>query len=235
MTRKEKKAGKSLVWFYVVLGAVAVVGVGVLGYSVGSSLTGGAVTEPVELEGIDDPQQLFELARGVQQGDPNAPVKLYEFSDYQCPWCARFGLDIKPLLNANYIETGKVLFVYYDFPLIQIHKHSFLAARAARCAGDQGRYWEYHDRLLAEQPRWSARGNVTGDFIAYAVAVGLDRPAFEQCLKSDRHADVVTANLRLAEQLGVQGTPTLYINGKLVRSLSGWEQLRDLIEAELAR
>lgn len=235
MARKEKKAEKSLVRFYVILGAVAVVGVGALGYSVGSSLVGGAATEPVELEGIDDPQRLFQLARGVEQGDPNAPVKLYEFSDYQCPWCARFALDIKPLLNTNYIETGKVLYVYYDFPLIQIHKHSFLAARAARCAGDQGRYWEYHDRLFAEQARWSARGSVTDEFSDYAAALGLDRQAFEQCLKSDRHADVVTANLRLAEELGVQGTPTLYINGKLVRSLSGWKQLRDLIEAELGR
>lgn len=235
MAREEKKAEKSLVRFYVILGAVAVVGVGALGYSVGSSLVGGAVTEPVELPGVDDPQQLFRMARGVEQGDPDAPVKLYEFSDYQCPWCARFALDIKPLLTVSYIETGKVLYVYYDFPLIQIHKHSFLAARAARCAADQGKYWEYHDRLFAEQARWSAQGSVTDDFVGYATAEGLDRQAFEQCLKSDRHADVVTANLRLAEQLGVQGTPTLYINGKLIRSLSGWEQLRDLIDAELQR
>lgn len=236
MARKEQargKAQKSLTRFYVILGAVAVIGIGALGYSVASNVLGGAVVEPVELDGLDDPRALVEMAEGVEQGDAQAPVVILEFSDYQCPWCARFGLEIKPLLQ-SYVEAGKVRFVYYDFPLVRSHKHAFLAARAARCAGDQGKFWAYHDHLFAQQPRWSAESSAAGEFIRYAADVGLDRQAFERCLNSERFADVVTANLRLGEQLGVMGTPTVYINGKLVRSLTGFGQLRDLIEAELA-
>lgn len=230
---KEKQVERSLTRFYVILGSVGVIGIGALGYTVGTNLVGGAVVEPVELEGVEDPEALISMARGVEHGDPQAPVRILEFSDYQCPGCARFASEIKTLLTVNYIETGKVLFVYYDFPIVAAHKHAFLAARAARCAGEQGEYWAYHDHLFGQQPRWSAKANATDEFVDYAEAVGLDRKAFEGCLKSERYADVVTANLRLGEQLGVSGTPTLYIDGKLIRGLSGYEQLREVIEAEL--
>ncbi|MBI4520883.1 MAG: thioredoxin domain-containing protein [Gemmatimonadetes bacterium] len=203
-----KAAGKSMTRFYIILGAVGVIGIGTLAYTLGSSAMSGVVTEPVDLAGIEDMNTLVSMAAGVGQGDPQAPVRILEFSDYQCPWCAKFAFDVKPFLSLNYIETGKVHYVYYDFPLFMGHAHAFLAARAARCAGEQSKYWEYHDELFRQQARWSIATNPTGDFVDYAGSVGVDTGAFEACLKSDRFADVVTANLRLGEQLGVQGPPT---------------------------
>src|SRR5690606_31043959 len=106
------------------------------------------------------------------------------------------------------------------------------AARAARCAGDQGRYWEYHDALYARQARWSGRSSTPlNDFEEYAAELGLDRAAFSACLRSDRHAEVVTANIMLGERLGVRGTPTVIVNGRRVERW-GYPELSELIKRE---
>src|SRR5690606_8784396 len=116
------------------------------------------------------------------------------FSDFMCPYCGQFTLQVERLLKENYAQTGKIHYVYYDFPLGGAHRHSFLAARAARCAGDQGKFWEYHDYLFGQQSEWSYKRNPpVGEFEDYAEALGLDRAAFSECLRSDRHADVVSA------------------------------------------
>ena len=198
--------------FYWVLGAVAVIGVAAVGYSVGSNNFGSAATEPVMVEGLDDPSTLVSLAQGVTKGDPNAPVTIVEFADYQCPGCGAFAMQVKPQLELNYIQNGKAKFVYYDYPLISIHAHAFLAARAARCANDMGKFWEYQDQLFRNQSNWAAKANVDSDFVGFAAAVGLDEGGFEACMKSDAFADVVTANMRLAEELGIQGTPTIMVS-----------------------
>jgi protein-disulfide isomerase len=211
--------------FYWVFGAVAIIGVVAVGYSVGSSALGTAATEPVDVAGLDDMEQLVALAQGVTKGDPNAPVTIVEFADYQCPGCGAFALSVKPQLELSYVQSGKAKFVFYDFPLLSIHPHAFLAARAARCAEDQDRFWEYQDALFRNQPTWSARTEVVGDFIDYAEAMGLDTDSFEACLKSDRHADVVTANLELGEQLGISGTPTVMVSrgGGMARRLANFD------------
>ena len=198
--------------FYWILGAVAVIGIGAVGYSVGSGTLGTAATEPVDVEGLDNMETLVELAQGVTKGDPNAPVTIVEFADYQCPGCGSFALSVKPQVDLSYVQSGKAKFVFYDLPLISIHPHAFLAARAGRCANDQGRFWEYQDVIFRNQPNWSTKQSVQGDFVGFAGDAGLDQGVFEQCLKSDAHADVVTANMRLAEQLGINGTPTVMIS-----------------------
>jgi len=211
--------------FYWVLGVVAVVGVAAVGYSVGSQSLGSAATEPVMVEGLDDMTQLVALAQGVTKGDPDAPITIVEFADYSCPGCAQFALQIKPQMMLQFVETGKAKFVYYDFPLISIHPHSFLAARAARCANDQGKFWEYQDQLFRNQSNWAMKASVEGDLMSFAEAVGLDQDGFEACLKSDAHADLVTANLRLAEELGINQTPTVLMSrGKgMARRLQGYD------------
>jgi protein-disulfide isomerase len=210
--KAREQGGSDMKKFYWVFGAVAIVGVVAVGYSVGSSALGTAATEPVDVEGLDDMERLVALAQGVTKGDPNAPVTIVEFADYQCPGCGAFALSVKPQIELSYVQSGKAKFVFYDFPLLSIHPHAFLAARAARCANDQDRFWEYQDALFRNQPTWSARADVVGDFVDYADAMGLDTESFEVCLKSDRHADVVTANLELGEQLGIAGTPTIMVS-----------------------
>ncbi len=218
--------------FYLVLALVAVVGIAALAYAVRAG-GGGAVLEPIAVEGLDDPRALVAKAEGVAVGDPSAPAKLLVFNDFQCPGCASFATQITPFLKAELVDAGKLHLVYHDFPLVGIHPHAFIAARAARCAGEQDKYWEFYSVLFGQQGRWSTRPRAPlSDFEDYAEQVGLDREAFGACLRSDRYADVVTANMQLGQQLGVDGTPTLILNGRRVRNWQGYSDLKRLIEGE---
>jgi protein-disulfide isomerase len=202
--------------------AVAVVVAGAIGFSVLSS--GQTATAPVDVPGLDDPERLVEMARGVTKGDADAPVTIVEFGDYQCPACGQFARDFKPGVELALVETGRAKFVFYDFPLVDAHPSAFLAARAARCAEDQGRFWEYHDELFRQQSRWSIELDPSNAFLSYSEQLGLDVGAFRACLASDRHADLVTANLRLAEAMGVPRTPTILVNaGGQTREPPGWD------------
>ena len=207
--------------FYIVLGVVAVAGVVVVGLALRGA-GGTPVSEPVDLGEIDN-DELLELAQGAVYGDPDAPITIMEFGDYQCGWCGYFGLSVKPLVDMTYIEKGQAKLVFHDFPLSQ-HPHAFLAARAARCAGDQDRYFEYHDAVFRTQPDWSVMQSTAGHFKDLADVLGLDTRAFNACLDSDAHADLVTANLTLGMRLGVNQTPTVFVHdGENSRRLAGAE------------
>lgn len=195
----------------VVIGLIVVAVIGIVGYQVGASGGGGAALEPIPLDGIENDTVLANLAQPVTMGSPDAPVTIIEFGDYQCPGCMNFNQTVKPQIDLALIESGEAKFSYYDYPL-SMHPWAFLAARAARCADDQGEYWSYHDALFVNQSRWSPSGvPPVGDFEDYAADVGMNRGQFSDCLRSDRHADVVTANLNLAMRLGVGSTPTVMV------------------------
>ncbi len=230
--RQAESGGNSNTLFYV-LGAVAVVGIGVVAYNAGASAFSSAATAPIELD-ISSDEELVALAQGVSLGDPSAPVTILEFGDYQCPGCAAFALQAKPPIQQQLIDTGEAEFVFYDFPLISIHPNAFFAARAARCAGEQGAYWEYHDLLFRNQPRWSPANLPSSAFEDYAAEVGIDEGDFSSCLNSDRFADVVTANMELGNRMSVGSTPTVLINaGGQTRSLNAYDMgsIRDAIDA----
>lgn len=235
MGRRKKPAaskGGGLRPFYLVLAVVGVVGIAALAYAVVGS-GGGAVLEPIAVEGLDDPRTLVSKAGGVSVGDPSAPAKLLVFNDFQCPACMTFATQVTPFLKAELVDAGKLHLVYHDFPLTSIHPHAFIAARAARCAGEQDKYWEYYSVLFGQQGRWSSRSRPPlDDFEEYAAQVGLDRSAFGACLRSDKYADVVTANMELGNQLGVDGTPALILNGRRVTNWRGYDDLKRLIEGE---
>ncbi|HUH13217.1 MAG TPA: thioredoxin domain-containing protein [Longimicrobiales bacterium] len=228
--RKAKGGGSSTKPFYTLLAVVAVVGVVALAWVLMGGRAGTA-TEPVALDfETSDVQLLLERAQGVDQGPADAPVRVIEFADYQCPACAVFATQMKPAVKSQFIDQGQVRFTFFDYPIISAHPHAFLAARAARCAGDQDRYWDYHDVLMARQSTWAARQNAVGDFLGYASDLGLDDDAFESCLKSDRHAEAVTASARLGEMMGVSATPTVIVNGQTVQD---WRYLPQIIEQQL--
>lgn len=230
--KKAKTArGTSNRGLYIVLGAVAVIAVVALAYTLLSARTGGAATEPVDLGEVSD-ARLFELASGIELGSDDAPVRIITFIDFQCPGCASFAAQIEPLLRQQYVQTGRAQIIYYDFPIPSIHPHAFVAARAARCANEQDRFWEYHDVLLGRQSLWSGAGSVIGTFVDYAEELGLDRGAFESCLRSDRYADTVTASMLLGQQLNVRATPTIFVNNRIA-NFSSWSDLRALIDAEI--
>lgn len=220
-----------------VLAGVVVVAIAVLGYGLGSRTLGNMARAPVELD-VESDQELVELAEGVVRGDPDAPVTIVEFGDFQCPGCGAFARQVKPLVDRQIVDPGRASFVFYDFPLTQMHGNAFLAARAARCAGDQDRYWDYHDLLFQNQTQWSVDSTPAGRFESYAEELGLDTGAFEECLRSDRHARTVTANMRLGEALGVSGTPTIMVSegqGMANRLMSSdFQTIRDAVDEALA-
>lgn len=228
---RQQESGSNTLFY--VLGAVAVIGIGVVAYNVGASAFSSAATAPVELD-ISTDEELVALAQGVSLGDPSAPVTIIEFGDYQCPGCAAFALQAKPPIEASFVDTGEAEFIFYDFPLISIHPNAFLAARAARCAGVQGAYWEYHTLLFRNQSRWATANLPSSAFESYAGEVGIDQDDFSSCLNSDRFADVVTANMQLGNRMSVGSTPTVLINaGGQTRNLNAFDvqSIRAAIDA----
>jgi protein-disulfide isomerase len=240
----EKKGG-DLKAFYWVLGATAVIAVGAVGWSATGGGMSSAATQPVLsiVEGeIEDLQALVAMATGVERGDPDAPITIMEFGDFQCPACQQFATFIKPQVDLNYVEQGVARFVFHDYPLTAGHPHAFFAARAARCAFDQGEenFWPFHDQLFSHQATWAMSQNPPiNAFESYASAIGLDERPFTSCLESDRHADVVSANMRLGMELGVSGTPTIFVSkgggmGVRVVRWSEFEGFKDVIDRLLA-
>ena len=138
-------------------------------------------------------------------GDKNAKLTLVEFTDYECPFCGRHFRDTAPKILKDYIETGKIRYVFNDLPL-SMHQHAKKAAEAALCAGEQGKYWEMHDLLFANQ---QALDNA--NLIAYATKLGLDTPAFQKALESGKYEPQVNANAAEAARLGFTGAPSFAI------------------------
>ncbi len=198
--------------FYWILGAVAVVGVALVGYAVGSKGFGRPATKPVNVAGLDDMSTLVKKAQGVTMGKADAPVTIAEFGDFMCPACREFDLNMKPQIVKEFVDPGKVKYIFYDFPLVSIHPNSFIAARAARCAEDQDKFWAYQDMVYRNQPKWAEKKAPMDDLLAYGDSIGLDAAKFSSCVKSDAHADLVSAELRLAQELGLNETPTIMVS-----------------------
>ena len=227
-----RTGGSGFKWILI---AIAVLGVAGIGYSIWSSRAGGAVTGPTTIDDLD-PTAIAEQAQPIRKGPNNATVQIVEFADFQCPGCAHFATNVSRPIRAAYVDSGRVQMVYYDYPIYSAHPHAFLAARAARCAGDQGLYWEMHDALYAQQQQWSMeRTPPVERFAGYAESIGADGAEFRTCLQSDRHAQTVTANGMLGDQLGIRSTPTIFINGRNVgEAWSSFEAMKQLIDEALA-
>ena len=150
-----------------------------------------------------------------QRGADDAPITIVEFTDYECPFCGRYIRDTYPALMAEYGDRMK--YVVRNFPLSSIHPNARKAAEAAECAFDQGRFWEYHDALFQNQGALDVPS-----LKAYAEELGLDVETFSTCLDSGAKREVVAADHRDALAHGVNGTPTFFVNGRM---LVGAQQL----------
>ncbi len=162
------------------------------------------------------------------KGSLDALVTVIEYGDFQCPSCAAFATGQEAVIDQRYVETGKVRFIYHDFPLPQ-HNNAVITAAAARAAGEQGKFWQMHDLLFARQRTWSTSSAIQPLLGSYAEAIGLDRQAFDQALKSEKFVAALEASRQQSGQRGVQATPTFDVNGRLVNA----SQLEAAIEAAL--
>jgi len=172
-------------------------------------------------------------------GRPDAPVTLVEFSDYQCPFCQRFYSSTLSVIKRDYIDTGKVRYVFRDYPLDRIHPQARKAAVAAHCAGDQGKYWEMHDLLFQNQQALDLP-----QLSDYARRLGLDGATFDACLGSDKHAARINKDVADGTAAGVQGTPEFVVaktspgdsvEGMPVRGAQPLDVFRQLIDQLLAQ
>lgn len=151
---------------------------------------------------------------GLALGPVDAPVTIMDFSDYSCPACARFASFTGRLMRQNYVgENGPVRWIHYDY-VLGTFPNSVAASIAARCAGDQGRYWPMHDLLLARQTQWAMDRDPNGRFREIADDLGIDGGEFGRCLSEQRHLDRVMAVRKYGDQLGVSSTPTIFFNGR---------------------
>jgi len=150
------------------------------------------------------------------KGNPDAPVTIVEFSDFQCPFCSRFYQQTLPQLEEEYISTGKVKFVYRDFPLESIHPNAIPAHIAAECADEQEMFWEYHDVLFDKVAEWQRLGpaDLNNQFTKFATNLGLEGASFESCLSSPEMAEEVNKDLADAASYGATGTPTFFIGNE---------------------
>jgi protein-disulfide isomerase len=164
-------------------------------------------------------------------------VTIIVFADYLCAHCAEFSSRHLPLVEENYIATGKARLVYYDWPL-NPEQGTFLAARAARCAGDQDQFWPYHEMLFRNQRNFAMAQDQSGLLLDFAEQLNLDSREFRGCLNSDRHAEAITANIELARSLGLPGTPAVLVGSGqgMSRRLNSYyfQAIQEAVEAILA-
>ena len=169
---------------------------------------------------------------GNTMGDPNAPVKIIEYADFQCPYCRRHWQETEPQIIDAYVKTGKV---YYEYRSVGafLGPESGAAAEAAYCAGDQGKFWEYHGTLFSH---WT--GENVGDFTdeklrQYAASLGLDQAAFDSCLRSRKYADRLQQDVQDAKADGIKATPSFLVNGTLIEGAEPFAVFQQVIDAAL--
>ncbi len=210
------------------LTAVALVGVAALGY---------VLTHRGPTVIIVDPKIPAGAAEGHLMGNPNAPVQVLEFGDFECPGCGTFATLTEPDVRSRLINTGVVGFRFYDFPLSQ-HKNTFTAHLAAACADDQQKFWEMHDRIYAGQDEWSdlvlpSMTDPLSIFKRYAKELGLDVKSWESCVTTQKYTAKIKGNQAEGVRRNVQTTPTLVIGNKQVNGVT-YDQFKQLVDDALA-
>jgi protein-disulfide isomerase len=194
--------------FYLAVVAVLVIGIGWLVYQARNKPGQGAglgAEEPVPAA--------TDGFRGYTMGNDSARIQITEYSDFECPYCAAFATVQMPEVREQLIATGRVFWRYRDFPLSS-HKWSRLAALAAQCAGEQGKFWDMHDQLFGHRDWVEQEKDPTDVFHGFAQAIGLDLARYDECVKSRRYAGRIQASLEEGQALHIQGTPTFFVNGR---------------------
>lgn len=160
------------------------------------------------------------------QGDPNAPITIVEFGDYQCPYCGRAETTVQNLLKKY---NGKVKLAFRDFPLSAIHPFAEGAAVASRCAEAQNKFWPMHDAMYADQSKLTA-----DDLIKTASSLGMNGEAFSACMKSDKYKTSIQQDMETGQKAGVTGTPAFFVNGRFINGSVPQAQFEQIIDSELA-
>lgn len=224
---------------------ITIISIAIISAFLGGYVIGGETVEPKEII-IRETVQISQTRPATQEqfgpqiilnisldddpmkGNPDAPITIVEFSDFQCPFCAKFHETTLPQIEQNYISTGKVNFVYRDFPIQSIHPNAIPAALASECADDQRKFWEMHDMIFE---KGFAGGAAT--YKGYAKDIGLNTADFNDCLDSGEKASEVAKDMADGQAAGVRGTPGFIINGQLVSGAQPFSAFQQVIDAAL--
>lgn len=162
--------------------------------------------KPIMVSTDDDPVR----------GSPDAPITIIEFSDFQCPFCSRFHNETLPTILEQYVDTGKVKFVYRDFPIQSSHPNAMPAAAASECAHEQNKYWEYHDALFERQQTWNnlKLADSIDTFKNIAKEFNLNEDQFNSCLDSGKYIEEINKDLRDGTNYGITGTPGFFVGNE---------------------
>ena len=208
-----------------------------LGLGTGYSLWGGKEpaeeipTPAAQVPVIQEPTEVARYSVDVDDdpalGPADAPITIIEFSDYQCPFCKRWHDEVLDRLMATYPD--QIRFVYRDFPLTSIHPGAMPSAEAANCAGEQDAYWEYYRAIFT-----NAYNMDTAGLTQYATDLDLDVEAFTACMEEHRYQAEVEADMQYAFSIGVQSTPTFFVNGIKVEGAYPFDTFQQIIDQELA-
>jgi protein-disulfide isomerase len=212
------------------LAAVVVAGLAVAAMVRAPNSAGPDVPKP-EASPLPEADPLLEART---KGSPDAPVTLYELSDFQCPFCRTFFEETWPLILREYVETGKIKVTFLNLPLISIHPNAAEAHEHAMCAALQDQFWQMHDRLFETQETWAPMEDPTPHFRKLGEQLDLDQQAFTQCLNTGETRSIVAGDVQLAIQGRLNSTPSFIVEGGLVQGLvpiEGWRSVLDSIYA----
>jgi len=173
-------------------------------------------------------------APAAAQGEEGAAVTIVEFIDYQCPFCQRAFEQTYPELQKQYVQTGKASYLVRDLPL-SFHPNAKPAALAARCAGEQGKYWQMHDRLFEKQAEWVDLKDPGSKFKTYARDIGIAGKGFAACYDGEKYSQEIEADVALASKMKATGTPTFFINAQRLVGAQPLAAFQELIDAELKK
>jgi protein-disulfide isomerase len=212
--------------FYWLLGAIALIGVAAIGYVATKPKTG-----PSEVVLGPDTSNAGP-AQGYLMGKVDAPVKILEYADFECPSCAGFATITEPDVRTRIIEPGLASLTYYDFPLTQ-HRNTNAASNAAACADEQGKFWPMHDRLYQAQDEWNGQATEVPKpfFKRYAGEIGLDVGKWETCYDARKYQKRISANLADGLRRGVGSTPTFIIGNKMYRGMNGYDEMKRIVDS----
>ena len=189
-----------------------------------------AAIAPIKISVDDDPIM----------GNPNAPITIIEFSDFQCPFCARFHTQTLPLILEEYIDHGKVKLVFRDFPIQSIHPNALPASIAAECANEQGKFREMHDMLFEKQNKWNklSTADAISLFSKYASDIQLEQGVFDTCLTSGKYIEEIKNDLDDGRKYGVSGTPGFFVGNDEIgyvelKGAQPFESFKKVIDIQL--
>ncbi len=221
--RNASSRPKAFLWL---LGVIVLIGVAALSY---------VATKPKQT--VRDVAETVDTAnagpaQGYLQGKVDAPVKIIEFADFECPACGNFAVVTEPDVRSRIITPGLANLTYYDFPLT-MHRNTLAASNAAACADEQGKFWPMHDRLFQAQAEWNGEATDAPKpfFQRYAQEAGVDVAKWESCYDARKYQKRISANLAEGLRFGVNQTPSFVIAGKLYAGMRSYDALKAIVDS----